>query len=41
MARMIRHEKNAPYEVAEGTELPIIYLRVRTLEEQAVLRRLA
>jgi len=23
MARMIRHEKNAPYEVPEGTELPI------------------
>ena len=23
MARMIRHEKNSPYEVAEGTELPI------------------
>lgn len=23
MARMIRHEKNSPYEVPEGTELPI------------------
>jgi len=23
MARMIRHEKNAPYEVPEGTELPV------------------
>ena len=23
MARMIRHEKNSPYEVAEGTELPL------------------
>ncbi len=23
MARLIRHEKNAPYEVPEGTELPI------------------
>lgn len=22
MARMIRHEKNAPYEIPEGTELP-------------------
>ncbi|HEY1850403.1 MAG TPA: CDGSH iron-sulfur domain-containing protein [Candidatus Binataceae bacterium] len=22
MARMVRHEKNGPYEVAEGTELP-------------------
>jgi CDGSH iron-sulfur domain-containing protein 3 len=23
MARMIRHERNAPYEVPEGTELPL------------------
>jgi CDGSH-type Zn-finger protein len=23
MARMIRHEKNLPYEIPEGTELPI------------------
>jgi CDGSH iron-sulfur domain-containing protein 3 len=23
MARMVRHEKNAPYEVPEGTELPV------------------
>jgi CDGSH-type Zn-finger protein len=23
MARMVRHEKNAPYEVPEGTELPL------------------
>jgi CDGSH-type Zn-finger protein len=23
MARIVRHEKNSPYEVAEGTELPI------------------
>jgi CDGSH-type Zn-finger protein len=23
MARMIRHDKNAPYEIPEGTELPI------------------
>ena len=23
MARLIKHEKNAPYEVPEGTELPI------------------
>jgi CDGSH-type Zn-finger protein len=23
MARMIRHERNAPYEIPEGTELPI------------------
>jgi CDGSH-type Zn-finger protein len=23
MARIVRHEKNAPYEVAEGTELPV------------------
>jgi CDGSH iron-sulfur domain-containing protein 3 len=23
MARMVRHEKNGPYEVAEGTELPV------------------
>jgi hypothetical protein len=22
MARIVRHEKNSPYEVAEGTELP-------------------
>jgi CDGSH-type Zn-finger protein len=23
MARMVRHDKNAPYEIPEGTELPI------------------
>jgi CDGSH-type Zn-finger protein len=23
MARMVRHEKNSPYEVPEGTELPL------------------
>ena len=23
MARMVKHEKNAPYEVPEGTELPV------------------
>lgn len=23
MARLVKHEKNAPYEVPEGTELPI------------------
>ena len=23
MARIVRHERNAPYEVAEGTELPV------------------
>jgi CDGSH-type Zn-finger protein len=23
MARMIRHDKNAPYEIPEGTELPV------------------
>ena len=23
MARMVKHEKNAPYEIAEGTELPV------------------
>lgn len=23
MARLVKHEKNAPYEIAEGTELPI------------------
>ena len=23
MARIIRHEKNSPYEVPEGTELPV------------------
>jgi CDGSH-type Zn-finger protein len=23
MARVIRHEKNSPYEIPEGTELPI------------------
>jgi CDGSH-type Zn-finger protein len=23
MARMVRHDKNAPYEIPEGTELPV------------------
>jgi CDGSH-type Zn-finger protein len=23
MARMVKHEKNSPYEIPEGTELPI------------------
>ena len=23
MARLVKHEKNAPYEIAEGTELPL------------------
>lgn len=23
MARLVKHEKNAPYEIPEGTELPI------------------
>ena len=41
MARLVEHERNTPYEIAEGTELPVYICACGPLQEQAVLRWLA
>ncbi len=34
MARIVRHEKNSPYEVAEGTELTFTHSRLHDEESR-------